>query len=148
MVELRSKNSGCLKRTRDGAQGIDGQGYQTLDLNNCRLKVRVQAATAGAPSGQNISFVTSAASTYNPIFSKSTDSFKWPNGFALMLQADDVDAGDGDRLNTTMERFALCGESHIWMGAATRCHTLASHRRTLSQHLRGKPALGSGRRGV
>lgn len=44
-------------------QGVDGQGYQTLDLNDCRLK------------------------------------------------ADDSAADNaGEKLNTTMERFALCGE--------------------------------------
>lgn len=44
-----------------GLQGIDAQGYQTLDLNNCRLK------------------------------------------------ANETDAANQDQLNTTMERFALCG---------------------------------------
>jgi isopenicillin N synthase-like dioxygenase len=41
-------------------KGIDGQGYQTLDLNDCRLK------------------------------------------------ADDADAGGAEKMQTTMERFALC----------------------------------------
>lgn len=58
-----------------GAQGIDAQGYQTLDLNNCRL------------------------------------------------QADDGDAGGQDQLNTTMERFALCGVTHTRLRTAfPRCN--------------------------